>query len=292
MPSSFVLRFVLVPLVLLAVAFSGTAHADAKVDRLLKQLSGSSDYKVRISAALALSKLRAQKSVPTFVRALKDSDKTVRGVVAASLGKIVNSQTSSSNRNMALSALKTAAAKDSNAFVRKQAQKSYDIIKKLSSAGTVSAASGGTYVNIGQMSAKVSSANKIRSHMRATVQKTFKKKAPSMMIEYPGGAPTHQQIAAKKLKAFHVDGTLNELSEKNSGSSTTVTCKVSMLIATYSPQKNGKVDKSMFGFLKGGAAVQTSSSAREVQYAKEDCVTAVVEDLVTRKIIPTLKSRR
>lgn len=113
-----------------------------------------------------------------------------------------------------------------------------------------------------------------------------------MMIAWPGGdAPTKSQLTSKKVKAFHVDGTLNELSESTSGSTTTVTCKVSMLIATYAPQKNGKVDKSMFGFLKGGASVQSSSSSKEVQYAREDCVSAVMADLVSRKIIPTIKSR-
>ena len=290
MSLSFVFRSIIAPLLLVTLLLGGTASAD-NVDGLMKQLTGSSDYKVRISAALALSKLREQRAVPSFVRALSDSDKTVRGVAAASLGKIVNSSTNSKVRSKAVAALKVAAAKDSNAFVRRQAQKAYDILKNLGG-GSTSVGQGGTYVNIGQMSAKVPDATKIRAHMRKTVQKTFKKKASSWIIEYPGGkAPTQSQIAAKKLKAFHVDGTLNELSETKSGSSTTVTCKVSMLIATYAPKKNGKVDKSMFGFLKGGASVQSSSSPKEVQYAKEDCVSAVMEDLVARKIIPTLKSR-
>jgi hypothetical protein len=291
MSSSFVFRILIAPILLLALALGGTASAD-NADRLMKQLTGSSDYKVRISAALSLSKLRSQKAVPSFVRALKDSDKTVRGVAAASLGKIVDSSTSSKLRKQVLSALKTAAAKDSNAFVRRQAQKAYETLKSISGGSSTSVSSGGTYVNIGLMSAKVTDASKIRAHMRKTVQKTFKKKAKSMMIEWPGGKePTQKQISTTKVKAFHVDGTLNELSESKSGSSTTVTCKVSMLIATYAPKKNGKVDKSMFGFLKGGASVQSSSSPKEVQYAKEDCVSAVMEDLVARKIIPTLKAR-
>lgn len=289
MSSSFVLRFLVAPLLLVALVLGGRASADNNVNRLMKQLTGSSDYKVRISAALSLSKLREQRAVPSFVRALKDSDKTVRGVAAASLGKIVNSSTNSKIRKQAVAALKTAAAKDSNAFVRRQAQKAYDVLKDLGGNAPSSGGTGGTYVNIGPMSAKVADSTKIRAHMRKTVQKTFKKKASSMMIG--GKPPTQSQIAAKKLKAFHVDGTLNELSESRSGNSTTVTCKVSMLIATYAPKKNGKVDKSMFGFLKGGASVQASSSPKEVQYAKEDCVSAVMEDLVARKIIPTLKSR-
>lgn len=106
-----------------------------------------------------------------------------------------------------------------------------------------------------------------------------------MMIDWPGGKdPSKRQISQKKVKAFHVDGTINELNATASGSSTTVSCKVSMLIASYP-------EKSMFGFLKGGAQVRSSSSPKEVQYAKEDCVAAVMEDLVARKIIPTIKSR-
>ncbi len=292
MSSSLVVRIVVAPLMLLSFAFGGTANADS-TDRLMKQLTTSSDYKVRISAALSLSRLREQRAVPSFIRALKDKDKTVRGVAAASLGKIVNSSTKSKVRIRAISALKAAAASDSNSFVRRQAQKAYDILKNLSGkTSTGSGGKGGTYVNIGLMSAKVNDADKIRAHMRKTVQKTFKKKASSMMISWPGGkAPSKKQLDAKKVKAFHINGTLNELSESKSGRSTTVTCKVSMLIATYVPKKNGKVDKSMFGFLKGGASVQSSSSPKEVQYAREDCVSAVMEDLVVRKIIPTLKSR-
>lgn len=279
---SFARRALLPTLLLVTFLFSGVAQAD-NVDRLMKQLSTSSDYKVRLSAALSLSKLRDQRAVPTFIKALKDSDKTVRGVAAASLGKVVNSSTSASVRSKVLKALKYAVAKDSNSFVRKQAQKALDTLGKLKS-GTAPT-TGGIYINIGPMSATVNDAAAIRSHMRKTVQKTFKKKAASMMIDWPGGkAPSKRQVSAKKLKAFHVDGTLNELSTRTSGRTATITCKVSMLIASYP-------EKSMFGFLKGGAQVQSSTSQKEMQYAKEDCVAAVMEDLVHRKIIPTIKSR-
>ena len=285
MPVSSAFKYFIGPLLLLALLLEGTASAD-NVDRLSKQLSSSSDYKVRISAALSLSKLRDQRAVWPFVKALKDSDKTVRGVAAASLGKIVNSTTSSKMRDRVLKDLKKAATSDSNSFVRKQAQKAYDVLGKLGAPTTGTAVSaGGIYVNIGVMSAKTEDATKIRTHMRKTVQKTFQKKASSMMIAWPGKEnPSSKDIKKKKVKAFHVDGTINELIATPSGSSTTVSCKVSMLIASYP-------EKSMFGFLKGEAQVRSSSSAKEVQYAKEDCVAAVMEDLVARKIIPTIKSR-
>jgi hypothetical protein len=47
----------------------------------------------------------------------------------------------------------------------------------------------------------------------------------------------------------------------------------------------------MFGFLNGGARVMTGSSSRDQAFGMQDCVAAVVEDLVQRKVIPTLESR-
>jgi hypothetical protein len=50
-------------------------------------------------------------------------------------------------------------------------------------------------------------------------------------------------------------------------------------------------DKSVFGFLNGGAKVQASASPREVTLATQDCVAAVVESLITKQIVPTIKSK-
>ncbi len=250
----------------------------------MSKLSKNSDNRVRLSAALSLAKLKDQRSVWTFVQALKDSDKTVRGVSAASLGKIVNSTTSTKMRKRVAEELAKTIRSDSNAFVRKQAKRALGLVKKISDGGKVG--SGSTYVNVGVMSAKVADGKNMRSHMQKTVLKTFKKKATSMFTQWPGSSnPSKRQLSSKKVKAFYVDGTLLELKAVSSGSSTTVRCKVSMLLASYP-------EKSMFGFLKGGAQVQSSSSSKQIQYAKEDCVAAVVEDLVSRKIIPTLKARK
>jgi hypothetical protein len=60
-----------------------------------------------------------------------------------------------------------------------------------------------------------------------------------------------------------------------------VSCKISMLIASYP-------DKSIFGLLKGGASVQGGSNE---EMDKVDCVSAVVEDMVMKKIIPTIKTK-
>ena len=264
-------------LVLCALLLFPRAAGADQVDKLIGQLKGASDYKVRLSAALNLAKIGDKRAIPVFIRALKDSDKTVRGVAAAGLGKLVTASTAKATRGQAMSALKASASSDGNAFVRKQAQKAYDQIRRLgSSGGGGSVAAGSTYINIGGMSATTSNASSIKSIMRQSVQKAFRQGASRMVIEWPGGGnPSSSQL--RGIKAFHVDGTVNEI--KVSGGM--VECKVSMLLATYP-------EKSMFGFLKGGAKVDGGG---DTQSASEDCVAAVAEDLIARKIIPTIQAR-
>jgi len=88
-------------------------------------------------------------------------------------------------------------------------------------------------------------------------------------------------LAARSTVGFYIDGTLNELKVKESGSSTTVSCKINMLLASYP-------DKSIFGLLNGGASVQASGRSTDIDLAREDCVSAVVEDLIAKKIVPTI----
>jgi hypothetical protein len=266
-----------IPLVIvLLMTLPRLAIADS-VDDLVSQLKSSPDYKVRLSAALALSKLSDPRSIPAFVGALKDGDKTVRGVAAASLAKVVTSKTPESTRKKVLNALQASSEKDENAFVREQARKAYDTLRDIDAPVTT----GGPYVDVGTMTANGGA--DLRPLMRKTVISTLKSKDASLRLSWPSGkSPSKQELG--QTPAFHVDGTLTELSVAKKGGRSVVSCKVNMLIATYP-------DKSMFGFLKGGASVETSSSERETKLASEDCVAAVVEDLVGNKIIPTIRSR-
>jgi len=269
----------------LVVAFAHVAHADDKVDRLIEKLQTSDDYKVRLSAALNLAKIRDKRAIPAFMRALADSDKTVRGVAAAALGKVVDSSVPEGRRTQVLGALKRAATQDKNDFVRKQAQKAYDTVSAIGGAGEEPAAGGKIFIDVSDMAAKVDGADDLRALMRKTALGTFKKKASDMSTEWAGAnQPSKKQLAAKGFTGFHVHGTLTELTSLPGGGGMQVSCKVSMLLATYP-------EKSMFGFLNGGAQVQTGKSDRDVRFAKEDCVAAVVEDLIARKIIPTIKVR-
>ncbi len=275
---------VLVLIGLLLVA--RTAHADA-VSTLIKQLGHSSD-KVRLAAALNLAKAGDERGIlPLAKTLLNDSDRNVRGASAVGLGILVKDNPDTRYKNLAIANLKTAAARDSSDFVQTQAQ---NALKAIGGGGggssRPSGGSGGIYVNVGPMSSKTTSSQntKLRALMVKTAQKTLSKVASNMQQSWPGGSPSKSELAKKRVAGFYVDGTLNELKVKTSGSGATISCKVSMLLADYP-------DKSVFGFLSGGASVTASSSPSDQALASEDCVQAVIENLITSKIVPTIKSK-
>lgn len=269
----------LLPLLLLGLP--SASHADS-VDRLVVQLKRESDYKLRLSAAINLGKLGDARAIPALVGALKDKNENVRGASAASLGNLIDEDSDERARARVSKAL-TTLKRDRSSFVRKQAERAFKRIAALPSGGPEE---GGIYINIGEMSSKASAAPAaLRELMHGTTEKAFRKNAGTMQLSWPTGkAPSGKQLRASKVTGYHVDGTLVTLESESKGGATLVSCKVSMLIATYP-------EKSMFGFLDGGARVQAGSSPRDIQYAQEDCVSAVTQDLVTRKIIPVIKQR-
>ncbi len=264
------------------------AHADG-VDTLIKQL-GDSSSKVRLAATLNLAKAEDDRAIlPLAKTVVNDGDRDVRAAAAVALGKLVTSSTKSSVKNLAVANLKTAAANDSSGLVKQQAQKALDTITGgggTTTQPTTSSGKGGIYVNIGPMSSKTTSSknDKLRALMVKTAEKTLGKVASTMQISWPGGAPSKSTLSQKGVAGFYVDGTLNTLDVKVSGSGATISCKVSMLLADFP-------DKSVFGFLNGGASVTASSSKTDQDLASEDCVTAVIENLIANKIVPTIKSK-
>ena len=279
------MRYAIVFLFALLIS-SRVAHAD-NVDTLIKQLSDSSE-KVRLAAALNLAKAGDERAIYPLAKAVTgDDDKDVRAAAAVGLGKLIPNFPKNNRKGIAVANLKAAAGRDSSSFVKQQAQKALDTINGGGSSGsTTSGGAGGIYVNIGPMSAKTTSAinTKLRALMVKTAEKTMAKSAPTMSLTWSGGTPTKSSLAAKGVAGFYVDGTLNSLDIKTSGGGATISCKVCMLLADFP-------DKSVFGFLNGGASVTASSSQTDQNLAAEDCVMAVIENLIANKIVPTIKSK-
>ena len=278
-------------IVALLVSLLRSAHAD-NIATLIDQLANDDSDRVRLAAAVSLAKAGDDKAIlPLAKCVVNDSDKNVRSACAIGLGNLVKPSTKSSIKGLAVANLKTAAQNDASDLVKSQANKALTQITGQGTTGgttggtttTSGGGSGGIYVNIGPMSSKTGASNdtKLRALMVKTATKTMQNRGSGMKLDWPGGAPSKAVLASKGVAGFYVDGTLNELKVKVSGSSSTISCKVSMLLADFP-------DKSVFGFLNGGASVSASASQSDQDLASEDCVSAVMEDLIAKKIIPTI----
>lgn len=277
--------------VLLLLLGSTIARAD-NVNSLISSLNNGGDRE-RLAAAVNLVKLGDPKAILPLVKAVLEKNESyedVRRVAAAGLPSLISSSTSSSIKGLVKKNLEDAAANDSSKAVRDAASESLGAL-----GGTAPQQSNATaqqtsnakavYVNVGPMSSKTSSSNnaKIMKSMNAIATKTVAKTAYATTWQ-GGKTPSANDLSAKQTAGFYVDGTLNDLDTKISGSSATVSCKVSMLLAEFP-------SKSMFGFLNGKASVQSGSSQKDIDLAAEDCVQAVVENLITKQIIPTIKTK-
>ncbi|MEO8705794.1 MAG: HEAT repeat domain-containing protein [Kofleriaceae bacterium] len=280
---------VVVARVIALVLLVATAPAFAdNLDTLIDQLTDSSD-RVRTSAVLALTNQENPRAIEPLVKTLlsKSEKKNIRGLAANAIGRIVqNGKPGAAQKKAAVDALGIAKS-DPEPFVSAKAEAALDMLGAAAPATPTKVSStGGIYVNIGPMSSKTSTADdaKYRTLMQKVATTTMGRVAAAMKTTWPNGAPTRQALDRAGVAGFYVDGTLNEVKVEKTGNATKVSCKVNMLLASFP-------EKAVFGFLNGGAQVQASSSGSDVALAQQDCVQAVVEDLIAKKIVPTIKSK-
>jgi len=273
----------------IVLAIPRIALAD-NVDQLISELSDGSE-RVRLSAVLNLTKQGDARGIEPLIKVLaNDSDKKVRSAAAVGLGIIVTPTTKKDLRAKAIAALQKASTSDAAVLVQAQAEKAAKTLgaQAGSSGGPTPTGATGIYVNVGPMSSKTGDAKmdpKLKAMMNKVSTQTLGRVAPTMQTTWSGGnSPTAAQLQAKGVSGFYVDGTLNELKTTIAGGTATVSCKVSMLLASFP-------SKDMFGFLNGGAKVQGSTSPKDIEMAGEDCVMAVMEDLIAKKIVPTIKTK-
>jgi hypothetical protein len=264
--------------------FAGSAHAD-KIDDLNNDLDNDSD-RVRLTAVLALTNQQSPRSIPGLIKRMLDTGekKNIRGLAANALGEIVSKGSpSAAQKKAAIDAL-TKAKSDPEPFVSAKADAA------LSTAGasgggatpTPPGSYQGVYVNVGPFSAKDP------AH-KAAMKKTAESKLSQLQSSWVqtwagGGQPTATQLAQKKFAGFYIDGTLESVTVNKSGGGATVTCKVNAYLAEF-PSKN------IIAPGTGSANVQGGTSARDIELGTQDCVQAVIESLITKRIVPTIKSK-
>jgi hypothetical protein len=275
-------RWWLVALVVGVAAWGPLAHAD-RVDDLSRRLRGDPDYKVRLSAALNLGKLADPRGVPALIDALEDTDKSVRSVAASALGKLVDESVPADVAARAIAGLERAARDGGEAARALEAVRAARA--RVVTTPPRPPPSGGVYVEIGPMADATKKAPAgLLPKMREVVTQSLAKRAPGFVLRWPsGGSPTELELKRNGTRAFYVEGSLTVLNVTRAPPH--VACTISLVLATY-PQK------SMFGFMKGGAEVDAASGSESaLAEATSDCVGAVLEDLVGSKLVPTIQAR-
>ena len=252
-----------------------------RIPKLIAKLKNHSDYKVRLSAAIALSKIGSKRTVRVFISALRDKNKTVRGVAVAALSKLVGREQNPRLIRQVIKSLERVSKKDSSKFVRREALAAIKKIKGRAQSNVITPKKL-LYVSVGPMSAKEEENSEFKSTMRDVVFRKIKFHS-KMVTKWPGrrAFPSAGDLRRKNMNGAYVDGAIVSIGVESENAEVRITCKVSMLIATFPA-------RSVFGFLNGSASLLSSPKADDVKRAKVACIEAVAEQMTKDQVIPAL----
>lgn len=286
-------------IIALSIALGSTAHADS-IDKRAKQLRSSSDYKVRLSAALWLAKKQDKRAVVALTRVLaKEPERNIRRIAAKALPKMITSKTPRKIRQRAVDALTRASEEDKDGKVRKRAKSALARLASPSGDGGPALGGGqkGIFVNIGTPNlGKHKMSSKFNKSLQRAVSGQLKKKLPKkyyqLAREDSDDLPTKKDLAKAKQRGWFVGATVSKLKVAPKGSMVKVSCAVTIRVNPWTGRDGKQVLRAGdTASANGSAAVTTANTAREIGYAKEDCLLAVAEQITSNRVVPFLKQR-
>ncbi len=264
-------------------------------DTNVSQLANGSSYKVRLAAALALSRSRDARAVIAVADALaNDADPTIRRVAALALEQMVDSRTPDDARELGLTALEEASTRDRDAKVRDTAGKSLKALsalrrKKRTAAATSKSNKPSVFVNVdptidqSKLLPKEAS-ERVMKIVKSNVERT------GYATSWPGGLPTSAELTSSRSRAFIVASTVKKLSITKSGAMTQIACTVGIRVAPWSGKDGGeKWEANKAASASGSAKATTGNRERDIQGGVRDCIEAVAEDVTSRQVVPFLK---
>lgn len=266
------------------IAFAGlvllhltSADARADIDRQIRQLRDSDNFKVRLSAALALAKTRDRRAVAALARALRrDSSATIRRVAVDSLSKVLARPLPKSSVRLGLAALDRASQRDPDKRVRRAAARIHEKLTRRRRRG------GGAFVALGKPSDPSRAGPRgIRRQMMSTVSEAVEREAPSLEVFPRAKSPTNS-------RGWFIGASISGLSVSRKGRSAEVRCRVAVRV---SPYLNGR-ERFIAGetaSAKGSGRVVGGNSKRELDRSKRECVLAVVEQVTQQQVLPFIK---
>jgi hypothetical protein len=270
------------------------AHAQASIDITIRQMSDSS-YKVRLAAALSLSKTHEPRAVIALADALlKDDDATIRRVAALALGKMIDVRTAEDARELGLDALASAATNDGDVKVRSTALRAQQDLsglrrKKKDAKGSDGAPRPEVFVNIDNPTdqsrlAPSGTGERVARVLRRSVERT------GYATTWPGGLPTQVELTTNHARAFIVASTVKKIELSKVSRQTQVSCKVEIRVAPWGGTDGGeKWEANKAASASGSAKAITGNSDSDIATGVRDCLEAVAEDIANRQIVPFLR---
>ena len=176
------------------VAAPSVARADVRTSFLVDQLKSSDDYRVRTQAALALGASNDDAAVQPLCGALSDGKATVKVAAAAALGKL--------GKSSAVSCLKTALGKETDASAKTQIQKSIASLEGGGGATTIGA--GAKYYVAIQLTNKTKRPTaELESMVRSAASaRLTTKKEVAVAPKSEASSAASSVIKSKNLKGF------------------------------------------------------------------------------------------
>jgi hypothetical protein len=288
-----------IPVVLTAwlVLVAGVARAD-QVDRQVSDLRGGGGYKVRLGAALALSRSSDARAIGALTDALdSEAESSIRKVAAIALGKLIDGSTPSDARNGAVASLDHASKSDKDRKVRDAATKALAIVTAAIKAaepavqptiGTGVVTTPVVFVNVEAASDLSKRASASTTSLTKVVRGMVKQKGYA--VDWPGGTPTQQQLATNGTRAFIVGTTVKTIAITAKGNKTEVGCTVAIRIAPWTGSDGTESwEANRAASASGSATAMTGSSDRAVAGGIRDCVEAVGEEITSRQVVPFIK---
>jgi hypothetical protein len=144
---------------------------------------------------------------------------------------------------------------------------------------------GQLYVVTGDLKTDVPGADRLLPGLDAKLDGVLEA-AGDVITAWPtGGAPTRAQVDASGAKSALLIGAITSVTNAPSGEeATAVSCKLSLQLMTYP-------ERSMFGMIDGAASVEATTDPADIAVAEQDCVDAVLDNLLANKVLPAIRGQ-
>jgi len=278
-------------LVCCLVVLAPPARADT-VQTHVDQLSKSTDYKVRLSAALWLARKSDVRAIAALSTALTgDVEHTVRQIAAKSLGSQVTPRTPADIRDRAVHALDQAARRDHHKAVREQAARSLKQLQALAEPVANDPGDGRIFINVGVPAVGSHSAPKgferqLQSALREVVGRSA---SGAYFTEWPGQLPTKAQLRKRNVRAYYLGSKIDQLEVQTNGRQAEIACTVALHINGWEGrdgQQRWRANETAWA--TGSGRVTSGSSASAIDTAKVDCLLSVAEQITSKRLMPYL----